>query len=96
MIGVCYWLFITIGAVLIMPSVILLGNCSFNIQALVSAAYLALNVAYWLIGLLPLYYSWDLSCYKVLDVTPEDTKHASIVTDPNNLREGFLSFTRTL
>ncbi len=96
MTGVRYRLFMTIGAVLMMPSVILLGNCSFNMQALVGAAYLALNVAYWLIGLLPLHYSWDLSRYEVLDVTPEDAKHASMVTDPDDPREGFPSFTRTL
>lgn len=52
--GVWHLVCMTVAAVLIKPSVILLGNCTFNIQALIGAAYIALNDAYWDIGLLSL------------------------------------------
>ncbi|MBE3045472.1 hypothetical protein IMZ48_23585, partial [Candidatus Bathyarchaeota archaeon] len=50
-----------VAVVLIMSSVILLGNCSFNMQALVGAAYVLLNIVYWAIGLFQPRASWDLS-----------------------------------
>ncbi|KAH6855575.1 hypothetical protein B0I37DRAFT_424138 [Chaetomium sp. MPI-CAGE-AT-0009] len=92
-----YRLLMTLSAAFLMPSVILLGNCSFNMQALVGAAYLFLNIAYWMIGLLPLSSSWDLSRYEVLDVTPEDARHAYQAVSPQETSiEDVPSFTRTL
>ncbi|KAK4123658.1 hypothetical protein N657DRAFT_645241 [Parathielavia appendiculata] len=94
--GFKYRLLMTLSAAFLMPSVILLGNCSFNMQALVGAAYLSLNIAYWMIGLLPLRASWDLTRYDVRDITPEDARKADQVTDPEDLREGLPTYTRTL
>ncbi|KAK4184148.1 hypothetical protein QBC35DRAFT_67156 [Podospora australis] len=72
--GIRYRVLMTLGAVLMMPSVILMGNCTFEMQLILGSAYLALNIAYWLVGLLPLSSSWDLSRYQVSDVTPEDSR----------------------
>jgi hypothetical protein len=69
-------------------------------QALVGAAYLFLNIAYWIIGLLPLSSSWDLSRYQVHDVTPEDAVHAhtyrTTSLEETETAENIPSFTRTL
>lgn len=72
--GAMYIMLMTAGAVMIMPSVILMGNCSFNMQVLMGAAYMILNVAYWLLSILPPHLFWDLSRYKWADVTPVDCR----------------------
>lgn len=74
--GTKYRVLMTTGALMIMPSVILLGNCSFNMQVTMGSAYMILNVAYWTLGLLPLHYFWDLSQYQWVDVTPADAQNA--------------------
>jgi hypothetical protein len=95
-----YRALMTVSAAFLMPSVILLGNCSFNMQALVGAAYLFLNIAYWMIGLLPLRSSWDLRRYVVQDVTPEDAMHShtdrTTCLETTRTPEDIPSFTRTL
>ncbi|KAI1102950.1 hypothetical protein F4804DRAFT_342870 [Jackrogersella minutella] len=58
--GFRYRLFTIAGAILIMPSVILLGNCSFNMQLLCGASYMALDIVYWL-------------RYTISVITPADT-----------------------
>lgn len=92
-----YRILMVLGAILIMPAVILFGNCTFNMQALVGAAYMILNVIYWSLGLLPKRYYWDLSRYEWEDITPQDARSAhhnslSIVGSA----EGGISFTRTM
>lgn len=85
--GVWYRLYMTAAAVLIMPSVILLGNCTFNMQALIGAAYMTLNIAYWGIGLLAPQLSWDLSRYEVLDITPSDARDAHRISHVHGYSE---------
>lgn len=75
-VGPAYRVLMTVATIIIMPSVILLGNCTFNMQALIGAAYMALNTVYWALGLLPPSYSWDLSRYEIKDVTPADAQGA--------------------
>ncbi|KAK4445585.1 hypothetical protein QBC34DRAFT_472106 [Podospora aff. communis PSN243] len=99
--GIRCRLFMTLGAILMMPSVILLGNCSFNMQALVGAAYLFLNITYWVIGMLPLKYSWDLSRYEVRDSTQDDARDAHLWMPVSSLHhenpeEGYPSLVRTI
>ncbi|KAK0611755.1 hypothetical protein B0T14DRAFT_571619 [Immersiella caudata] len=93
--GAKYRIFMTLGAILMMPSVILLGNCTFRMQLLVGAFYLFLNVAYWVVGMLPLRYSWDLSRYMVQDITPADAESAYFAAGPDPY-EGVPTLARTL
>ncbi|KAK4166425.1 hypothetical protein QBC43DRAFT_286878 [Cladorrhinum sp. PSN259] len=78
-----------IGMVLLMVAIVLLGNCGWNSQAFIGGSYIVLNGLYWVMGLLPPDHFWDLSRYKIDDLTPEDAKHAhESKEDP--------SFTRTM
>jgi hypothetical protein len=91
-----YRLLMGLGTVILMISVVLLGNCTWNIQVFVGAAYITLNGLYWGLGMLPASYFWDLSRYEWRDETPTDAVGAHLVTDPVNRQEGHPSFTRTL
>lgn len=88
--------FMGLGMVLLMVSVVLLGNCGWNSQVLIGGSYIVLNGLYWVTGLLPQRMFWDLSRYEVLNVTPPDACRAHETTDPDDPREGTPSFTRTL
>lgn len=88
--------FMGLGMVLLMVSVVLLGNCEWNSQVLIGSAYVLLNGLYWAMGLLPQKYFWDLSRYEVRDTTPDDAQRAHETTDPSDPHEGKPSFTRTL
>ncbi|KAK4453943.1 hypothetical protein QBC34DRAFT_174003 [Podospora aff. communis PSN243] len=90
-----------VGMVLLMVAVVLLGNCGWNSQVLVGVVYIVLNGVYWVMGLIPARYFWDLSRYEMEDITPDDAKnadqptldHDGMLTDEH---EGLPSFTRTL
>lgn len=88
--------FMGLGMVMLMMSVVLLGNCGWNSQVFIGGSYIMLNGLYWLMGLLPHSYFWDLSRYEMRDITPEDARGADRTTDPNDPREGTPSYTRTL
>lgn len=89
--------FMGLGMVLLMVSVVLLGNCGWNSQVLIGGSYILLNALYWSMGLLPQKLFWDLNRYLVDDVTPADAKNAHEEAGPNpDPREGIPSFTRTL
>ncbi|ORY61518.1 uncharacterized protein BCR38DRAFT_315595, partial [Pseudomassariella vexata] len=84
-----------LGTFLLMVSVILLGNCTWNSQLFVGASYVVLNGLYWAMGLLPKRLFWDLSRYEWKEVTPDDAKdtESNAAEDP---LENIKSFTRTL
>lgn len=94
--GQMYRVLMGLGTFLLMASVILLGNCKWNTQIFVSAAYIVLNGLYWTMGLLPKRYFWDLSRYEYKDVTPPEARNADKETNHADQREGVKSFTRTL
>ncbi|KAI1157797.1 hypothetical protein F5B18DRAFT_138554 [Nemania serpens] len=94
--GQAYRVLMGLGTFLIMVSVILLGNCKWNVQIFIGGSYIALNGLYWTMGLLPKRLFWDLSRYDFRDVTPPEAQNADKTTDPNDPREGVKSFTRTL
>ncbi|KAF4496006.1 hypothetical protein FAGAP_7851 [Fusarium agapanthi] len=94
--GRTYRLLMALGTTLLMLSVVLLGNCTWNSQIFIGGSYIVLNGLYWGLGMLPRSYFWDLSRYQWQDVTPEDAKNANEITDVNDQREGYPSFTRTL
>lgn len=85
-----------IGTMLLMVAVVLLGNTQFNAQALIGGSYIVLNGAYWLLGMLPKQYFWDLSRYEWEDMTPDDARHADQNAGPSESKESYASFTRTL
>ncbi|KAI0388553.1 hypothetical protein F5Y17DRAFT_196298 [Xylariaceae sp. FL0594] len=85
-----------IGTLLLMVSVILLGNCKWKTQLFIGSSYIALNGLYWTMGLLPKRLFWDLGRYQFKDVTPPEARNADRTTDPSDPREGVKSFTRTL
>lgn len=91
-----YPAYMGIGTVLLMISVVLLGNCNWNSQVFIGASYILLNGLYWAIGLLPKRSFWDMSRYNCKDITPTDARKAHTATDESNPREGYQSYTRTL
>jgi hypothetical protein len=91
-----YRAFMGLGMFLLMVSVVLLGNCGWESQAMIGGSYILLNALYWLMSLLPDKKFWDLSRYKVKDITPKDALNADKPTNPDDPREGIPSFTRTL
>ncbi|KAK7992761.1 hypothetical protein PG988_001555 [Apiospora saccharicola] len=90
-----YQVLMGIGTFLLMVGVILLGNCKWVTQVMIGASYVFLNGMYWIMGLLPRKYFWDLSRYTCVDVTPKDSRGAEHRTSADD-REGVPSFTRTL
>jgi hypothetical protein len=91
-----YRLLMALGTTIIMVSVILLGNCTWNSQVFIAVAYIVLNGVYWGLGMLPRSYFWDLQRYVWEDITPSDCRDAHKVTDASDQREGYPSYTRTL
>ncbi|KAF7907482.1 uncharacterized protein EAF01_005068 [Botrytis porri] len=90
-----YRVLVGIGTCLLMISVVLLGNCDFQMQISIGASYIVLNGAYWGVALMNKRRFWDLSSYEWTDVTPESAQGAYLEQDANDV-EGRPSFTRTL
>ncbi|OAQ58113.1 hypothetical protein VFPPC_11317 [Pochonia chlamydosporia 170] len=84
-----------IGAVLLMVSIVLIGNCTWYMQAAIGASFIMLNGMYWAMGLLPRECFWDLSRYRIRDVTPADAQNAHLDAGGEGI-EGTACFTRTL
>lgn len=107
-----YRFLMAVGTMLLMVGVVLLGNTKFNAQALISGSYILLNGSYWLLGMIPKRYFWDMSRYEWNDITPEDARNADKTSPPpfsstsssssssssssQDDAECFPSFTRTL
>jgi len=96
--GNTYRALMALGTILLMLSVVLLGNCTWELKVLIGASYIVLNGLYWGLGMIPRSYFWDLSRYEWADVTPADALSAHTVTPGRaaDQREGHPSFTRTL
>ncbi|KAF7864263.1 uncharacterized protein EAF02_010231 [Botrytis sinoallii] len=90
-----YRVLVGIGTCLLMVSVVLLGNCDFQMQISIGASYIVLNGAYWGVALMNKRRLWDLSSYKWKDITPEDAKGANLEQNADDV-DGRPSFTRTL
>lgn len=91
-----YRVFMALGTILLMVSVVLLGNCTWNSQIFIGGSYIVLNGLYWGLGMIPRTYFWDLSRYSWRDATENDGQRADAVTNSDDEREGHPSFTRTL
>jgi len=89
-----YRILVGLGTLLLMVSVVLLGNCNFAMQAAIGLSYIILNGLFWATSLLPKKRFWDLSNYEWADETPDDARFAdesqgeTLATQP--------SFTRTM
>ncbi|KAJ5663908.1 hypothetical protein N7507_004639 [Penicillium longicatenatum] len=83
---------IGIGTLLVILSVLLLGNCNWTMQAVIAILYIILNALYWVASLFPERALWDLSRYDCQDVTPEHMRNAQTSTEGGSSP----SFTRTL
>ncbi|EFZ02381.1 hypothetical protein X797_000282 [Metarhizium robertsii] len=94
--GNTYRALMALGTMLLMVSVVLLGNCTWDLKVFIGASYIVLNGLYWGLGMIPRSYFWDLSRYEWHDVTPPDAARAHLVTNELDQREGHPSFTRTL
>ncbi|KAG6169295.1 hypothetical protein E4U51_001644 [Claviceps purpurea] len=94
--GNTYRALMALGTMLLMLSVVLLGNCTWELKVFIGASYIVLNGLYWGLGMIPRAYFWDLSRYEWVDVTPRDALDAHKVTQVGDQREGHPSFTRTL
>ncbi|KAG6090720.1 hypothetical protein E4U15_000073 [Claviceps sp. LM218 group G6] len=94
--GNTYRALMALGTMLLMLSVVLLGNCTWELKVFIGASYIVLNGLYWGLGMIPRAYFWDLSRYEWADVTPRDALDAHKVTQVGDQREGHPSFTRTL
>ncbi|KAM0259338.1 hypothetical protein ACHAQJ_003370 [Trichoderma viride] len=91
-----YRLCMAFGTILLMLSVVLLGNCTWNSQIFIGGSYIILNGLYWGLGMIPQSYFWDLSRYTYNNVTKPDSQNAHGVTNEHDEREGHPSFTRTM
>ncbi|QPH10961.1 hypothetical protein C2857_002493 [Epichloe festucae Fl1] len=94
--GNTYRALMALGTMLLMLSVALLGNCTWELKVFIGASYILLNGLYWGLGMMPRSYFRDLSRYEWTDVTPDDAGSAHKVTRAADQREGNPSFTRTL
>jgi hypothetical protein len=81
-----------IATLALMIAVVLLGNCSWTMQAAVGITYIVLNGAYWVAALLPERWTWDISHYKV-DRNPEQTGALARQEGDDGIRP---NYTRTL
>ncbi|RKF71863.1 hypothetical protein GcC1_096020 [Golovinomyces cichoracearum] len=92
-----YPILVGMGTVLLMISVVLLGNCGFIMQAAIGLSYMVLNGVFWAASLLDKTRFWDLSYYDVKDVTPDDSRDAHLPSnDFTGDQEQRPSFTRTM
>lgn len=64
------------GTLLVIASVIFLGNCSWTMQVVIAVIYVQLNAVYWVASLLPPKWLWDLSRYILKKETPENLQGA--------------------
>jgi hypothetical protein len=67
-------LLVGVGTVALMVAVVLLGNCTWTMQAAIGATYVLLNSAYWLVALFPPTWFWNISLYDVQETTPKNLK----------------------
>lgn len=83
-----------VGTVVFMVAVIMMGNCSWTMQAALAVTYLLLNAVYWFAALLPSKTHWEFPRYQWEDVTPEDARN--MYRDTTEGDSGRPSFTRSL
>lgn len=82
------------GTVLLMASVVFLGNCSFPMQAAIGLSYILLNGLFWAVSLIEKKHFWNLDRYKWFDETPPDATNAQVSTADTTM--GHASYTRSL
>ncbi|KAI0999244.1 hypothetical protein K3495_g8952 [Podosphaera aphanis] len=92
-----YRVLVGFGTLLLMISVVLLGNCSIGMQGAIGLSYMVLNGIFWAASLIDRKKFWNLSIYQVEDVTPDDCKDAHLPqSNGSEDLEMKPSFTRTM
>lgn len=91
-----YRTLVATGTVLLMASVVFLGNCQFPEQLAIGISYILLNGLYWGAALINKKKLWDMELYDVKDVTPNDALDADKGDPHDSDVEKRPSFTRTL
>ncbi|PNS20935.1 hypothetical protein CAC42_2866 [Sphaceloma murrayae] len=86
-----------LGTLFLMVGVILLGNCTWTMQAAIASAFLVLNGTYWMIALLPLKLFWHVAAYRI-DPEPDLPVHVRDAHETVLFRGRELpdSYTRTI
>jgi hypothetical protein len=87
------------STVLLMVSVVLLGNCGWTMQAAIGAAYVILNLLYWGVPLIVKQKNnWDMGRYDVREghLTRGGLQGAHLPYDDGSGNQAQPSFTRTL
>jgi hypothetical protein len=87
---------VAIGTVLLMVSVVFLGNCNFPEQLAIGSSYIALNGLFWAAALVDKKRFWNMELYKIDDVTPSDAQNADKGDSHDLDVEKRPSFTRTM
>lgn len=86
-----------LGTLFLMVGVVLLGNCSWTMQAAIAGAFLILNGVYWIAALLPLKLFWHVAAYRVeqeVDLHPHiRDSHKTVQFRGRELHD---SYTRTI
>ena len=88
-----------ISTILLMFGMIMLANAQLILQIYFAAAYMFLNVAYWVVAALPETWNWDLSNYKIVrqDYTmPSDDVEKPPDSAPAKAKDVAFSFTGAL
>ena len=58
-----------LGGLMVLVAVVLFANCSsWAMQAAIGTSYAILNVAYWIVTVIPEAWSWDLRCFDVKEL----------------------------
>ncbi|KAF4552655.1 Hypothetical protein D9617_9g024440 [Elsinoe fawcettii] len=85
------------GTIFLMVGVVMLGNCTWTMQAAIAGAFILLNAVYWIVALLPLKWFWHVDAYRVEHNRrlPDHIKFAHQRMDVNG-RPLDDSYTRTL
>ncbi|PLN85651.1 hypothetical protein BDW42DRAFT_202059 [Aspergillus taichungensis] len=67
--GTAFQILISMGTLLLMVGIVVMSNCSWTMQVVLGASYLALNALYMVCALTPAvsqYWHWDLSMFEIV------------------------------
>ncbi|PLB37516.1 uncharacterized protein BDW47DRAFT_131983 [Aspergillus candidus] len=67
--GTTFQILISVGTLLLMVGIVVMSNCSWTMQVVLGASYLALNALYMVCALTPAvsqYWHWDLSLFEIV------------------------------
>jgi hypothetical protein len=84
-----------IGTFLLMVGIISLSNASTPLQMGFAAAYMILNIAYWIVAALPPELHWDVSCFEVMDQCFQVDNDGDKEKSASNWTPSFVEYNKT-